>query len=45
MVRARMRAQLPQEAKVRLATHVIDNDGDLDATEAQVDRVLASLRS
>ena len=44
-VRARMRAQLPQEEKVRLATHVIDNDGDLAATEAQVDRVLASLRS
>ena len=44
-VRARMRAQLPQEDKVRLATHVIDNDGDLAATEAQVDRVLAELRS
>jgi dephospho-CoA kinase len=44
-VRARMRAQLPQEDKVRLATHVIDNDGDLAATEAQVERVLASLRS
>lgn len=44
-VRARMRAQLPQEEKVRLATHVIDNDGDLAATEAQVDRVLAGLRS
>ena len=40
-----MRAQLPQEDKVRLATHVIDNDGDLVATEAQVDRVLAILRS
>jgi dephospho-CoA kinase len=44
-VRARMRAQLPQEEKVRLATHVIDNDGDLAATEAQVDRVLGELRS
>ena len=44
-VRARMRAQLPQEDKVRLATHVIDNDGDLAATEAQVERMLASLRS
>ena len=44
-VRARMRAQLPQEEKVRLATHVIDNDGDLAATEAQVDRIIASLRS
>ena len=39
-----MRAQLPQEDKVRLATHVIDNDGDLAATEAQVDRILAELR-
>jgi len=44
-VRARMRAQLPQEAKVRLATYVIDNDGDPAATEAQVDRIIASLRS
>jgi len=44
-VRARMRAQLAQEDKVRLATHVIDNDGDLAGTEAQVDRVLAELRS
>jgi dephospho-CoA kinase len=44
-VRARMRAQLPQEDKVRLATHVIDNDGDLAATEAQVDQVLAETQS
>jgi dephospho-CoA kinase len=44
-VRARMRAQLPQEDKVRLADHVIDNDGDLAATEAQVDRIVAELRS
>ena len=44
-VRARMRAQMPQEEKVRLATHVIDNDGDLAATEAQVDRIIAELRS
>jgi dephospho-CoA kinase len=43
--RARMRAQLPQEDKVRVATHVIDNDGDLAATEAQVDRVVDELRS
>ena len=43
-VRARMRAQLPQEEKVRLATHLIDNGGDRAATEAQVDRVLAKLR-
>ena len=44
-VRARMRAQLPQEDKVRLADHVIDNDGDLAATEAQVDRIVTELRS
>ena len=44
-VRARMRAQLPQEDKVRLATYVIDNVGDLAATEAQVDQVLTELRS
>jgi dephospho-CoA kinase len=44
-VRARMRAQLPEDEKVRLATHVIDNDGDLAATVAQVDQVLAELRS
>jgi dephospho-CoA kinase len=44
-VHARMRAQLPQEEKARLATYVIDNDGDVGATEAQVDQVLARLRS
>jgi dephospho-CoA kinase len=44
-VRARMRAQLPQEEKVRRATHVIDNDGDLAASEAQVDRIITSLRA
>jgi len=42
---ARLRAQLPQEDKLRVATYVIDNDGDLAATEAQVDRVLAALRA
>jgi dephospho-CoA kinase len=42
--RARLRAQLPQEEKLRVATHVIDNDGDLAATQAQVDRVLAALK-
>jgi len=44
-VRARLRAQLPQEDKVRLATYVVDNDGDLAATEAQIDRIVAELRS
>jgi dephospho-CoA kinase len=41
---ARIDAQLPLLAKVRVATHLIDNDGDLDATSAQVDRLVASLR-
>jgi dephospho-CoA kinase len=44
-VRARMRAQLPQEEKVRRATHVIANDGDLAATTAQVDQIIARLRA
>jgi dephospho-CoA kinase len=44
-VRARMRAQLPQEEKVRRATYVIANDGDRAATAAQVDRIIARLRS
>jgi dephospho-CoA kinase len=44
-VHARMRAQLPQEDKVRRATYVIDNDGDRAATEAQVDRIVATLRA
>jgi dephospho-CoA kinase len=40
---ARIRAQAPLADKLRVATHVIDNDGDLAATEAQVDRLLAEL--
>jgi dephospho-CoA kinase len=44
-VRARMEAQMPEEEKVRLATHVIDNGADLATTETQVDRTIASLRS
>ena len=43
-IQARMDAQLPLAAKVRVATHLVDNDGDLDATKAQVERLLASLR-
>ena len=38
--KARIAAQLPLAEKLRHATHVIDNDGDLAATEAQVDAVL-----
>jgi dephospho-CoA kinase len=41
---ARVRAQLPTEEKVCVATHVIDNDGGRAATEAQVDALLAKLR-
>lgn len=40
-VEARLRAQMPQEEKVKLADHVIRNDGDLEATRRQV-RELAS---
>ena len=40
---ARIGAQLPLEHKLRVATHVIDNDGDRAATEAQVDQLLAEL--
>lgn len=43
--RARIAAQLPLEEKVRVASAVIDNDGDLDATRAQVIALLAALRS
>src|SRR5450631_468336 len=41
---ARLRAQLPTEEKVRVATCVIDNDGGRAATEAQVEALLAKLR-
>ena len=42
--RARIAAQLPLAEKVKHATAVIDNDGDLAATRAQVERLVASLR-
>jgi dephospho-CoA kinase len=41
---ARIAAQLPLAAKVRVATHLVDNDGDLATSKAQVERLLASLR-
>jgi len=41
---ARIRAQMSTEDKLRVATEVIDNDGALAATEAQVDVLLAKLR-
>jgi dephospho-CoA kinase len=41
--RARIAAQLPLGDKVRVATHVIENDGDLEATEAQVAKLIGAL--
>jgi dephospho-CoA kinase len=43
-VQARIDAQLPLLAKVRVATHLVDNDGALSATKAQVERLVASLK-
>jgi dephospho-CoA kinase len=40
---ARIDAQLPLLAKVRVATHLIDNDGELGATKEQIERLVASL--
>jgi dephospho-CoA kinase len=39
----RIRSQLPLDEKARLADHVIDNSGDLAATEARVREVHAAL--
>jgi len=44
-VARRMAAQLPDEEKVKRADFVIDNSGPLNATEAQVRRVFASLKA
>lgn len=41
---ARIDAQLPMLSKVRVADHLIDNDGDLEDTKAQVERLIGSLR-
>jgi dephospho-CoA kinase len=41
---ARVRAQMSTEDKLKVATEVIDNDGALAATEAQVDVILSKLR-
>jgi dephospho-CoA kinase len=40
----RIDAQLPLLAKVKVATHLVDNDGDLEATREQVERLVATLR-
>jgi len=42
-VRARIAAQLPIEDKRRVATHIIENDGDEDALRTRVREVLAEL--
>jgi dephospho-CoA kinase len=42
--RARIAAQLPLAEKRKVATHVIDNSGDLAATRQQVEAMIASLR-
>jgi dephospho-CoA kinase len=41
---ARLQAQLPLIEKQKLATHLIDNSGDLAATEAQVKALVDQLR-
>ena len=43
-VEARVAAQLPLAAKVAAATFVIDNDGDREATAAQVAQLITALR-
>ena len=42
---ARIKAQLPIEAKKPLAHHVIDNSGPLAETRRQVEELLRELRS
>jgi dephospho-CoA kinase len=42
-VRARIAAQLPIEDKRRVASHIIENDGDEDALRARVGELLADL--
>ena len=44
-VTRRMAAQIPDEEKVKAADFVIDNSGSLEATEQQMERVFAHLRS
>ena len=41
--RARMANQASREQRVAIATHVLDNSGDVEALEAQVDAVWAEL--
>ena len=39
----RVAAQMPIDEKRAMATHVIDNSGDLDETRRQVEKVFAEL--
>jgi dephospho-CoA kinase len=41
---ARLRAQMPAEEKRKVATHLVDNSGDLESTRAQVAKLIADLR-
>ncbi len=43
-VERRMKAQMPESEKARLADYVVDNSGDLDFAEKQVRRVWSSLQ-
>jgi dephospho-CoA kinase len=43
-VRARMRAQVDDDARRAAADHVIDNDGDLEVLRERTDALLARLR-
>lgn len=42
---ARLRAQMPLDAKRKVADHVIENDGDLAHLERRADEVLAAIRA
>lgn len=44
-VRARMRAQVDDDARRAAADHVLDNDGDLDTLLARTDTLLETLRA
>ena len=44
-IQRRMKAQLPDEHKVKIADYVIDNSGSTENTELQVDKVMQDLRA
>lgn len=43
-VRRRMKAQLPEEEKARIADYVIDNSGSIEQAEEQVERIWLELK-